>query len=134
MQLGAIKDTARTHPYALVMTRAKARPSTKDTVPGNLRRLMEVRHWSQVKLAQESGVSQTHISAILRGDSSCTVEMADMLAKPFNLNGWHLLIPNLPDELVNSPSLNRIVQAYIGANTDGREFLDAAVDRELKRP
>jgi transcriptional regulator with XRE-family HTH domain len=131
MALELIKDTARVAAYAGVVSRQ--RPSTKDIVPNNLRRLMKLRDWSQVKLAQESGVSQTHISAILRGDSSCTVEMAEMLAKPFNLNGWHLLIKDLPDELVNSPSLNRLVEAYIGATHDGRDFLDAAVDRELKR-
>jgi transcriptional regulator with XRE-family HTH domain len=131
MQLVAIKDTAKARPYPLVMT--KARPSTKEILALNLKRLMGMRKWTQVKMAQESGVSQTHISAILRGDSSCTVETADALAKPFNLTGWHLLIARLPDNLVSSPSLNRLVEAYIDATEDGREFLDAAVDRELKR-
>lgn len=131
MMLATIKDTARLTAYRSVV--ATHRPKTQDSVAANLRRLMAMVHWSQVKLAKESGVSQTHISAILRGDSSCTVETAEALAKAFGLKGWHLLIPNLPDELVSSPSLFRLVEAYIHSNAAGREFLDAAANRELKR-
>lgn len=131
MMLATIKDTARAQAYCSVM--ASRRPKTQDSVAGNLRRLMTMVHWSQVRLAKESGVSQTHISAILRGDSSCTVETAESLAKAFGLKGWHLLIPNLPDELISSPSLSRLMDAYIHSDAAGRDFLDAAASRELKR-
>jgi transcriptional regulator with XRE-family HTH domain len=112
---------------------AAKRPRTHDSVASNLRRLLALRDWSQVKLSHESGISQTHISAILRGESSATVEVAAALAKPFGLNGWHLLIPNLPDELLTSPSLSNLLNAYIDANQAGRDFLDAAAQREIKR-
>lgn len=131
MALAATKHTAWHPPYCVGM--AKHRPATKDSVASNLKRLLLLRDWSQVKLSQESGVSQTHISAILRGESSATVEVAAALAKPFGLNGWHLLIPGLPDELLASPSLSRLISAYIGANEAGRQFLDAAADREINR-
>ncbi len=131
MSLVAIKDTARAPAYAGFVL--KQRPKVGKSVAVNLKRLMAHRRWSQVKLAHESGVSQTHISALLRGDSSCTVDTANALAEPFGLSGWHLQIPELPDDLVISPAIERLVQAYLHASSDGRNFLDAAADRELKR-
>ena len=87
---------------------------------------------SQRDLAAKSGVSQRQISNILSDATSCSVDTAQALAKAFGLEGWHLLVPNLPDELLSSPSLERLVRAYIGAPASAREFMDTLADRELK--
>lgn len=111
----------------------KERPDTRASIARNLNILMKARDWNQTDLAKASGVSQRHISDILNQKTGCTVEMARDLAAPFNLSEWHLMIPDLPEQLLTSPSLNRLVQSYISADADGREFLDAAAERELKR-
>lgn len=88
---------------------------------------------NQSELARRSGVSQRHISDIVNGLSECTDPIADALALPFGLKGWHLRLPNLKEDLVGSPAIAKLVEAYINADAAGREFLDAAAIREAKR-
>lgn len=131
--LGDGKDTARTSRYAFGMATRRQRPITANSVAKNLKALMEGAGWNQTELARRSGVSQRHISDILNGHAHCTVPFANELAGPFNLHGWHLLLPDLPTDLVASPAIAKLVAAYINADEAGREFLDAAGERELKR-
>src|SRR5579859_4696777 len=127
------KDTAKRSRYAFGMATRRQRPPTASSVSKNLKALMDGADMNQSELARQSGVSQRHISDILSGNSACTYPIADQLAAPFGLTGWHLLIPDLPHELVASPSIAKLVAAYIKADAAGREFLDAAAEREIKR-
>lgn len=88
---------------------------------------------NQSELARQSKVSQRHISDILSGNTECTYPIAVMLAAPFGLEGWHLQLPDLPKDLVASPSIARLVSAYIKADAAGRKFLDAAVEAARTR-
>lgn len=133
MPLAMGKDGARPKQYALVMASKRPRPNTANSVAKNLRALMDSTGWNQSELARRSDVSQRHISDILGGKSFCTVPVANQLAAPFGLTGWHLLLPDLPTDLVASPAIGRLVAAYIKADAAGREFLDAAGVRESKR-
>lgn len=94
---------------------------------------MEGAGWNQSELGRRSGVSQRHISDILKSHTQCTIPVANDLAAPFGLTGWHLLLPELPKDLVASPAIAKLVAAYIKADEAGREFLDAAAEREIKR-
>jgi transcriptional regulator with XRE-family HTH domain len=131
--LNAGKDTASPSHYAFGMAQRRHRPHTANSVARNLRALMEGAKCNQSELARQSGISQRHISDILAGHSQCTVPVANQLAAPFGLKGWHLLLPDLPTDLVASPAIARLVAAYISADAAGREFLDAAGEREAKR-
>ena len=88
--------------------------------------------WSQHELAKRSGVSQSQVGNILNRRTSCSVETAEALAKPFGLQGWHLILPNLPDELVHSISIERLVTAYTGAGEETRDYLDRIAEREIQ--
>jgi transcriptional regulator with XRE-family HTH domain len=88
---------------------------------------------NQSELARRSGVSQRHISDIVNGRTECTAPVMNDLAAPFGLKGWHLMLPNLSKDLIASPAIGKLVEAYINADEAGREFLDAAGERELKR-
>jgi hypothetical protein len=135
MPLEIRKDTASCRPYAGRMATRRVRPPTLSNLARNLTTLMRITGWNQSEVSRRSGgaVSQRHISDILKGTADCTTEMANDIAKVFGLQGWHLIMPNLPEDLVNSPSIQKIVEAYIKADESGREFLDAAAQRELKR-
>lgn len=109
---------------------AKQRPRTRGSIARNLRLLIDHAHWTQRDLETRSGVSQRQISNILTQTTSCSTETADALAKPFGLEGWHLLIPNLPLDLVHSPSIAKLVAAYIRAGQDTRDFIDSVAERE----
>ena len=127
------KDTARVSDYRVQMATRRQRPHTANSVAKNLRALMAGAGWNQSELGRRSGVSQRHISDILNGHAQCTVPVANELATPFGLKGWHLLLPDLPTDLVASPAIAKLVEAYIKADQAGRDFLDAAGEREIRR-
>lgn len=108
------------------------RNDTRKTVSHNLRALLDMRKWSEHDLAKASGIAQKTINNILTGKSACTVDTAGALAKAFNLQAWHLLIPDLPKELVTSPSLGAIVADWISATPEGRDHIEMVARREGK--
>lgn len=131
---GVGKDTARGKSYTSDMATRRQRPLVASSVAKNLRVLLvTLMDNNQSELARQSGVSQRHISDILNGHTECTVPYANKLAAPFGLTGWHLQLPDLPKDLVASPAIAKLVAAYIKADAAGREFLDAAGEREAKR-
>jgi len=128
------KDTARRTDYDFGMATKRHRPVIASSVSKNLRMLLDLTmDGNQSELARQSGVSQRHISDIINGRTECTYPIAAALAGPFGLEGWHLQLPGLPKDLVASPSIARLVAAYINADDAGREFMDAAAAREAKR-
>lgn len=111
---------------------SKVRPKTRVSVARNLRALMELAHLSQRDLESKSGVSQRQISNILSQSTSCSVETAEALARPFGLEGWHLLLPDLPASLVASPSIGKLVSAYLHASAATRQYMDDIAAHESK--
>lgn len=63
-----------------------------DSIKKNRERL----GWTQTKLAQESGVSQTYISEIEAGKSQPTIKVLRKLASAMNISVSELLDENLP--------------------------------------
>lgn len=95
---------------------------------------MSIREWNQLELSKKSGVSQRMISAILSQESGCSVETADALAHAFGLHGWHLIMPNLTEDLLKSKAVQELFDSYINATPEGRALIDAMAVRESKLP
>ena len=112
---------------------ANPRPRTRDILARNLRALMDRHEMSERALAQSSGVSQGQINNILNARSSCTIETAEALGQVFGLTGWHLLLHGLSDDLLSSPTIAKMVDAYVKMNGEGREIIDAMIRREGTR-
>lgn len=93
---------------------------------------MTIRDWNQVELAKKSGVSQRMISSILSKESGCSVETADALAHAFGLNGWHLIMPGLTEDLLKSGAVQDLLDSYVNASPEGRALIDAMALRESK--
>lgn len=106
------------------------REHTSETLIRNLRFLMKQREWKAAQLSEKSGVSGRMINYILNRERSCTIEIADALAKPFGISGWHLLMPNLREDLLRNGSLERLIQAYAQSEPDGRDLILAVAERE----
>lgn len=87
---------------------------------------------TQRELATLSGVSQTQIGNIIRGANSPSVEIAEALAKPFDLTGWQLICPQIPANYKQGESLNKLIVAYVLASDDLRRYIDMIVERERK--
>lgn len=110
-----------------------ARQSTRDNLVSNLRWLMQATNWNQVELAKRSTVSQKSISKILRGEMVPTIELADKLAAAFGLSGWHIIMPDLPRDLVGSTTIEKLFKDFVLSDDDGREMLLRMAAREAKR-
>lgn len=88
----------------------------------------------QSELSRRSGVSQKSISNILNPETAQvpSIETAEKLAKPFGLEGWHLIMPNLPEDLISSPSIEKLFTSYISSSEEGRKMIDAVAQREAE--
>jgi transcriptional regulator with XRE-family HTH domain len=104
---------------------------TRDTLARNLRVLMDAKGWTQVQLAQQSGVSQRQVSNILSGATGCSVEHADALARAFGLQGWHLIMPTLPRDITNG-AISTLIERYAASSADGRKAIDRVAELESR--
>lgn len=79
--------------------------STQQYLISNLRQLMDASELkTQSQLAKASGVSQTNISNIMRGEILPTIGTVEALAAAFGLESWQLLTPNLAISLASRPA------------------------------
>ncbi len=132
VQLPLLRQTAKQRLYRCYV--APKRPSTRASLSKNLRTLMTIRAWNQMELSKKSGVSQRMISSILSEESGCSVETADALAHAFGLHGWHLIMPNLTEDLLKSKAVQDLIDSYLNASPEGRALIDAMAARESKLP
>ena len=111
---------------------ANPRPRTRAVFARNLSWLLARREWSQRDLAARSGVSQRQFSNILRGAAAPSIEAADALAAPFGLPGWIMLNPDMPTDLLESPTLRKLVASWIAATEEDRAYLDRVAAQAAK--
>jgi transcriptional regulator with XRE-family HTH domain len=88
----------------------------KETVRLNLRRLMDQRGWNQVELARRSGVSQTMIGKVLRGESVPTVDTVEALANAFKLEALEFM-----REPGTAPDLVKRFEEFLKSESGQRE-------------
>jgi len=108
------------------------KPTTRDVVIANIRELMIVHDDTTYALAKRSGLAQSSIMNILSGRHKISVENADAIAAAYGLEGWHLLLRDLPNDLRGSPAISRLVNAYIHSKPEGRQYIDSVAERESK--
>lgn len=103
-----------------------------DNLRANLAMLVDKKGWSIEELARRSHVSSRMIHFILKDERTASIEIAEKLARAFGLEGWHILMPNLERDLVDSPTISRLFNGYQKASSDGRALIDQVVTREAK--
>ncbi len=67
----------------------------RDVLARNLRRLRAERQWSQEKLALESGLNRTYLSAVERSEQNISVDNIARLADALAVEAWILLTPGV---------------------------------------
>ncbi len=100
------------------MPKRSPRPAPRQSLIRNLRYLMKREKLSEESLAKKAGVAQKTVNKILNGLSAPTLDTLDRIAGAFGLTSWHLIIPNLPDELISSPSIERLYKSYSEASEE----------------
>lgn len=108
------------------------RPQPKTSLARNLAHLMERQEHSSHKLAKMAKVSQKAISNILNEKSVAKLDTVDKLASVYGLASWHLILPNLPAELLKPDGLENLFNAYVVSSEDGREHIESVAEREAK--
>lgn len=72
------------------------------------------------------------IAYILKGERIATIEVADMLAHPFGLTGWQLLVPTLPADMSKNGHLAKLVADYSASSAEGREYISRVAEHEAQ--
>jgi len=104
--------------------------TTTEAVAKNLRRLMEVYNLSQPQVAKKAGVSQRTVSNILNAANEPGIEKINKIARAFGLQGWQLQMPNIPDDLLSSGVVPKVMDALMKATPEGREMIQRLAERE----
>ena len=109
--------------------------SILETIAGNLERLIkhhEIK--SQTELAKKTGVSQRTISNVLRPGSldSINTETIEALARYFNIEPYHLMIPDLPIEELINKRIEKLIECYSQSSPAGRENLERIAENEVR--
>jgi transcriptional regulator with XRE-family HTH domain len=106
------------------------KPSTREVFIANTKMLMELAGDSQHALAKKSGLRQSTLSNMLSGRHNIAVENAEAVAKVYGLEGWHLLLRNLPKDLRETKSISKLVKGYLASSAEGRELIGRIAERE----
>lgn len=109
------------------------RPRTEETLATNLRFLLKLKGWTESELARQSGVAQKTINNILHKVYRAKIETADQLAKPFNLEGWHLIHPSLINDIHAGGTISRLIEAYLHSAEEGQRIILGIAEREAQR-
>lgn len=114
----------------LVSMAKYTRKEPRQALADNVRYLMAKHGDSQKSLADRSGVSQSNISYVVSSDRHVRLDTVDAIAAAYGLEGWHLINPNLPQDLLESATLKRLITTYINSSPEGRALIDAVAERE----
>lgn len=85
---------------------------------------------SEMDLSKKSGVAQKTINNILRKKTAANIDTVDALAAVFGLNLWHLIMPDLPEELIKSKSIEKLYSSYVNSSNEGRDLIERIAERE----
>jgi transcriptional regulator with XRE-family HTH domain len=98
----------------------------------NVSRLMEHHGFTQEGMAKKTGVSQRSISNLISIDSphSPKLKTIEDVAQAFNLQTWHLLLPDAPIDMLLNSSIEKVVSNYASASQEGRDMINRVSDRE----
>lgn len=109
---------------------AKPRPKTTETLARNLNFLMAKYDYSERDIEKRSGVSAKTVNNMRNAKHTGTIQNADKIAAVFGLDGWQLIIPGLPESLLESPALRNTVENNAAVDPDGRAAIQRVAERE----
>lgn len=108
----------------------RKRPHTMETLARNLNFLMEKYGYSEREVAKRSGVSAKTVNNMRNARTTATIENAERVANVFGLDGWQLIVPSMPTDLVESRHLKNTINNYAASDHEGRAAIDRLAERE----
>jgi transcriptional regulator with XRE-family HTH domain len=107
---------------------AANRPATRQTLARTLRLLMDKTGLSEAEVARRAAISKKSVNNLLHARHAPNLDHVDAVAGVFGLNLWHMILPNLPDELLTSKSIDELIVRYSRADARGRESIDLVAE------
>lgn len=103
---------------------------------------MDYHEHNQRDVEKISGVAQKTVSNILNpGDEKSTrLDIIEAIAKGYGMKTWHLLIDDLPEELLINHSIEKVIDNFRHSSPKGRDAIlkvseataDYSLDAEKK--
>lgn len=109
--------------------------NSKIILAQNLDLLMGIDGYTQTSLAKKSGVNQKTIGNMLNPETTKngpTLSNISAVAKVFNLETWHLLVPEQPIEVLKSKEIEDLVMNYSKIDQGGRKNLNRISENETR--
>ena len=106
--------------------------TTSKTLINNLSHLMILYDYDSAKVAKKSGLTKRAVQYYLNGERVPSIEKAEQLASAFGLEGWHLIMPNLPNDISQTKHLRCLVENYLSSSLAGRDVIEMVAEREAK--
>ncbi len=106
------------------------RPLPRETLARNLSYLMDKHGLSCAALAKKSGVSAKTVNNMQQTRFNVTLDSVDAVARVFGLTAWHLIMPNLPSDMLESKTMEQHVAKFCQLPKASRDQVDAFLDRE----
>jgi transcriptional regulator with XRE-family HTH domain len=108
----------------------KQRPNPRESLAKNVAMLLRIHNMGQSDLARKSGVNQKTISNIVHGKNAPNLDKVDAIAKAFGLDAWHLILPNLPEEIANGGAIAQLVENFLASDSESRKYINHVAERE----
>ena len=109
---------------------SKHRPHTSETLARNLNFLMDKYGYSEKEMERRSKVSAKTINNMRNAKHTATIENTEKVASVFGLSGWQLIVPGMPESLIDSKGLSNTVSNYAAADDEGRAAIERMAERE----
>lgn len=103
----------------------------RETLAKNVKFLMDQNdNETEASLAKRSGVSQKTVNNIINNRTSVQLDSVEAIAAAYGLNGWQLIIPGLPAELLSSGTIAKMYDDYANSSSEGRKHIEQVAERE----
>lgn len=100
----------------------------RGTLAESMKRLMDCRDYTQLRLKEKSGVAQATISSIVRMEKGASIDTLYELAKALGVPAWTLLVPDL--EPGSSHEVVQLVTLFAQAPPEARQYVLSILKRE----
>lgn len=114
----------------ILLGMGRNRPNPRESLARNVKFLKDKYGYSDREIERRSGVAHKTVNNMHNNRHRVSLEAVEDVARVFGLEAWHLINPNLPADLVESPTISTLISNYAPADDQGRRHVDMVAERE----
>ena len=109
-----------------------SKKTTAEVFVENLNHLMLITELTAEEVGKKSGLTKRAVQYYMNGERIPNVCRAEQLASAFGLEGWHMIMRNLPIDIISSKKLQSLVNNYSNSSDEGKNMINMVAEREAK--